>query len=184
MFEAGVRSGDTLCILNPCRPQDNFVGSRLTVLRSMHAKGITRVDMTGINEPKQSGSFEEISYKSPIKDADEETKQSPAKGGIFSRLIPKFTGFTTSSANKEKTSSQKKAKVELTRAIAIEEELCALPFHKRQLVENGVKSYEPTPEHIAQVTNAKKVMRVGKKSAFEHDPFSNALFDLLVGDRD
>lgn len=72
MFEAGVRNGDTLCIINPARIQDNFIGSRLTVLRSMHAKGITRVDMSGLEESKDRGSFEELRYRSPDKNLEEE----------------------------------------------------------------------------------------------------------------
>ena len=67
MFEAGVRNGDTLCVINPNKVQDNFIGSRLTVLRSMHAKGITRVDMSSIEENKGVESFEELKYKSPEK---------------------------------------------------------------------------------------------------------------------
>jgi hypothetical protein len=103
MFEAGVRSGDVLCITNPFRPQDNFIGARLTVLRSMHDKGIARVNMAGVEETKDRDSFEELSYKSPTKDPEEE-KQS--KGGIFSRFIPKFSGFkaaTIGSGSKEKS---------------------------------------------------------------------------------
>lgn len=50
MFEAGVRSGDTLCVINPSRTQDNAIGAKLSALKSLHAKGVTRVDMTSLLE--------------------------------------------------------------------------------------------------------------------------------------
>ena len=45
MFEAGVRSGDTLCVLNPTKLQDNLIGSKLAALKSMQQKGVTKVVM-------------------------------------------------------------------------------------------------------------------------------------------
>lgn len=62
LFEAGVRSGDTLCVLNPTRTQDNLIGSKLGALRALNAKGISVVDMSGISKDrKDSDQFEDLS---------------------------------------------------------------------------------------------------------------------------
>jgi hypothetical protein len=56
------------------------------------------VDMSSLQEPKtispkkKSDSFEELTHQAPKKKSDEEEK-SPAKGSIFSRFLPKFSGF-------------------------------------------------------------------------------------------
>ena len=50
MFEAGVRSGDTLCVLNPTKVHDNLIGSKLSALQSLHARGVTRVEMSFLKD--------------------------------------------------------------------------------------------------------------------------------------
>jgi hypothetical protein len=60
----------------------------------------------------------------------------------------------------------------------IEDELCLLPYHKKQLNESSVNQ-EVTPEQIALVTNAKKVINVNSRHEFGNH---GALFELLMGE--
>lgn len=45
MFEAGVRSGDTICVLNPTKLQDNLIGAKMSALQSLNSRGVTRIEM-------------------------------------------------------------------------------------------------------------------------------------------
>lgn len=63
MFEAGVRSGDILCVLTPTKLQDNLIGAKISAMQSLHARGVTRVEMDflkdKVNKTLES-SFEEL----------------------------------------------------------------------------------------------------------------------------
>ena len=57
---------------------------------------------------------------------------------------------------------KKLSRVEHSKAGQIEEELLQLPYHKKQLFDKDGKKSAPTPETIALVTKAKKVMKIHK----------------------
>ena len=102
MFEAGVRSGDTICVLNPTKLQDNLIGAKMSALQSLNSRGVTRIEMNLLTDvlikknmkSQQQSSFEEFMHPTGKKNQDDqEEEKSPSKGNIFSRFLPKFTSF-------------------------------------------------------------------------------------------
>lgn len=122
---------------------------------------------------------------------DEEEKTTPTKSSafFFTRFLPKFSGFKSSPQAKptEQKRDRSNSRVQLkTKAMLIEENLLELPCHKRQLFDKEGKVTAPTPETIATVTNAQKVLKVNTRRKQDKDIFSSQhgeLMDLMMSER-